>query len=105
MRVYLGQQLRALLYELTRYADTLLKIADKNITTCKSSMKRRSRLAEKPNKSYAHTVMSDDGDGQKNKLVVPPKMRDSRYDDSCQSSTPSSCDKKSCCLVCMKKTH
>lgn len=105
MRVYLGLHPRVLLPELAHYADALIMIADKSFRTGVPSIDRVAPSMVKPNKSYAHAVMSSDDNDQKHTSDMLSKLWDHRYDDIRQSSPPPSSNKISYCRASLEKTH
>lgn len=103
MHVYLQQLSRAPLTELARYADTLIKVAIRNVRSSESSKDKVSRSARVRSKSYAHVVMSSDDSGQKNTSDIPPRTENLCYHDRRQSSLPPYNDKILYFWVCFEK--
>lgn len=73
MHAHFGQPSRTPSTELAHYANTLIKIADRNVRASESSKYRVSRSAVEPYKSYAQAVISSDDNDQKFTSDVLPK--------------------------------
>lgn len=101
----LRQHPRAPLTELARYAETLMKIADRSVRTSESSKYKSIRSAVGPNRSHAHAAMTSSDAKQKSAVEAAPKSWDRSYDNKHQSSPLSSSDKISYCRICLAKTQ
>lgn len=105
IRNYLRKHPRASLKYSARYADTLIKIADRSFKTRESSKYNPTQPTVRPSRAYAHAVMTIDNDRQKSTLKAAPKSWNRSDDDKHQSGSPPSGDKISYCCVCLAKTH
>lgn len=105
MHVNLGLHPRTPLTEMARYANMLIKIANKNVRTSDLSKDRPSLPAVMSNRSYVHAVMSSYDDSHKSTPDTQPRTWNCRFGDRRHSSLKPSSDKILYFRVCLENTN